>query len=759
MAGLAAGPDPSLVRVRAEEVIRRRFTVTGIVQGVGFRPFVHGLAAAHGLVGRVENTGAGVRIEVQGPAPAVGGFAQALAAHPPPLAVIDAIAAEDRPVEEDGEFRILTSSSGELATALVSPDVGTCADCRREIADPSQRRYGYPFTNCTNCGHRYTIVTGIPYDRPNTTMAPFPMCDACAVEYHDPTDRRFHAQPVCCPDCGPQLSASLDDVVAAWGRGEIVAVKGLGGYHLTALAGDDGAVGRLRARKHREDKPFALMEPDLAWARALCEVSEAEAELLESTRRPIVVLARRAGAPVAAAVAPHTRELGLVLPYTPLHHLLLARVGEPIVCTSANASDEPIAYEDDDAVHRLAGIADSFLSHDRAIRIRVDDSVGRIVAGVPYLIRRSRGYVPAPIRVPWRAPHPILACGADLKNTIALARDDQVFVSHHIGDLDNARTHAAFVEAIGHLCTLFEVEPRAIAYDLHPGYHSTRFAMGQDHLEHVVVQHHHAHIASCMADAGHEGPVIGVAFDGLGWGDDGTIWGGELLVADRAGYDRRGWLRPVPMPGGDAATREPWRMAASYLQVLGEAGADDLAVARRQERWEQVLQLARTGTATPLTSSAGRLFDAVAALLGVRDVVHYEGQAAIELEQLADPDAPGAYPAPVVENGGHLIEGPELVAAVVADVRAGVDRPTIAMRFHRGLAAAIVEWCRRLREETGLATVALSGGVFLNTLLLLRVLDDLEGAGLEVLRHSRVPCNDGGISLGQAAVAARPPGV
>lgn len=729
--------------------------MTGIVQGVGFRPYVYGLARSLGLTGWVLNDPDGVTIEVQGPPEAVGSFVSRLGREAPPLARIESIRIEPRSLCEDRDFLIRPSRRRAVARALVSVDVATCVDCLREVFDPTDRRSGYAFANCTNCGPRYSIVTGIPYDRPNTTMAAFELCPRCRAEYSDPLDRRFHAQPVCCADCGPVLSCSVAEAAAALHRGEIVAVKGLGGYHLTTLAADEAAVATLRARKHREDKPFALMAADLAAVRRLCITSPAEEHLLGSPARPIVLLARRQDTPVAAAVAPHTDELGVMLPYTPLHHLLLAEVGEPIVCTSGNLTDEPIAYLDGDARERLGPVADLVAGHDRRIHTRVDDSVARVLDGRPYLLRRSRGYAPAPIQLPWTTVRPVLACGADLKNTVAVARDNHVFLSQHVGDLADALAYEAFTETVVHLQRLFEVDPAIVAFDLHPQYLSSAFGREQTGLLQVPVQHHHAHVAACLADAGLTGPVIGVAFDGLGHGDDGTVWGGEFLVADLGGYERRGRLAQVPMPGGDAATREPWRMAAAYLDALGETEAPDLAVARRNDRWSQVVQLGRSGLRSPPTSSAGRLFDAVAALLDVRDVVTYEGQAACELEQIADREHAGAYPAGVESDaGGHVVQGPDLVAGVLADLRSGLDRSLIAGRFHRGLAAAIVKVCMALRDETGLATVALSGGCFANVILTEAVTDGLRAGGFEVLRHRQVPCNDGGISLGQAAVAA-----
>jgi len=738
----------------AAELIRLRLTVQGIVQGVGFRPHVHALAAEFAIAGFVTNTAAGVVVEAEGPLAIVAAFTAAVVERAPPLAVVESCTTAPVPVTGGSGFEIRASVGGAVAT-LVSPDVATCDDCLRDLADPADRRFRYPFTNCTNCGPRYTIVTAIPYDRPNTTMAAFVMCAACRREYEDPADRRFHAQPLCCPACGPRLDASIDDVAAALRDGEIVAVKGLGGYHLAVLASSESAVATLRDHKHRDDKPFAVMAADVGAVSQLCFLDGAGEALLRSAARPIVLLRRRTGAPVAAAVAPGVAELGVMLPYTPLHHLLLAAVGEPIVLTSGNVSDEPIAYRDGDAGQRLRPIADRLLTHDRPIHIRVDDSVARVVDGSPYLLRRSRGYAPAPIAVPWGSPRPVLACGAELKSTVALAAGRRVFVSHHLGDLKNYAAYEAFVEAIGHVGRLFEITPEVVAHDLHPDYLSTSYARevaDAMELPAVGVQHHHAHVASCLADNGRHERVIGVAFDGTGYGSDGTIWGGEFLVADLAGFERSGWLAPVALPGGDAATEEPWRIAAAYLDVLGEAAAaPDELVAAAAGRWDDVLAIARAGLNAPLTSSVGRLFDAVAAVIGLRHHVTYEGQAAIELEAAVDSTELRAYPVAV---DGPTLVGADLVAAALADHRAGVERGVIAARFHRGLAHGVVAMCSQIGRQRGMATVALSGGVFANACLLGLVTRGLADAGFEVLRHHRVPCNDGGISLGQAIVVS-----
>jgi hydrogenase maturation protein HypF len=746
---------------------RARVRVEGIVQGVGFRPFVHALAGRLDLAGLVGNDATGVFVEVEGAADAVERFLEALAREAPPLAVIERVTATPLAPTGGRGFTIAPSQAGGERQALVSPDTATCADCLAELADPADRRHRYPFINCTNCGPRFTIVRDVPYDRPATTMAGFAMCADCAREYHDPGDRRFHAQPVCCPACGPALrlvdrqgreadGEPLAAAAARLGEGAVVAVKGLGGYHLAADAASEPAVAALRARKHREDKPFAVMVADLDGARALCLVDPVEEALLAGPRRPIVLLRRRPEGAMAGAAAPGNRSLGVMLPYTPLHHLLLAAFGRPIVLTSGNVSEEPIAYHDADALERLAGIADWFLVHDRPIHVRADDSVVRAFRGRELPLRRSRGFAPQPLPLPWPFPRHVLACGAELKHTFCLAKGGHAFVSHHIGDLENYETFRAFTEGVEHFGRLFAVEPEVVAHDLHPEYLSTKYALELDGVALEGVQHHHAHVASCLADNGEQGPVIGVAFDGLGYGTDGTIWGGELLVADLEGFRRAGHLRVVPMPGGAAAIREPWRMAAAWLDAaLGGQVPDRLAVvARHRERWEQVLALARSGTASPPTSSAGRLFDAVAAILGVRDAVNYEGQAAVELEQLADPAEAAAYPTGLGDAGGPLVlDGTDLVRAVVEELGRGVAPPLIAARFHNGLAAATVAACRALRDGSGLQTVALSGGVFQNLLLLERTVAGLERDGFRVLTHSRVPPNDGGISLGQAAVA------
>lgn len=808
-------------------VARVRVRVRGIVQGVGFRPFVYGLALRLGLAGFVLNDADGVLIEAEGSPEALAALRLALAAECPPLARVDAV--EHQPIAPRGEagFTIAHSQAANARATLIAPDTATCGDCLRELFDPADRRYHYPFINCTNCGPRFTIVADVPYDREKTTMRAFAMCPACRAEYENPLDRRFHAQPNACPACGPAvrfeqrptmmddrqktedrrpktedekpkteyekpktederpktedrrpalsivhgLSSGGDPIEAAaqhLAAGAIVAIKGLGGYHLACDALDPAAVERLRARKHREAKPFALMVASLEAARALCAVGPDEAALLESHQRPIVLLERLPGAGLPAALAPGHRTLGIMLPYTPLHHLLLrafasaAGPGRPaaLVMTSGNLSDEPIAYRDADAIERLGSIADAFLLHNREILTRCDDSVVRVVrvgdpAGVP--LRRSRGYAPAPIELRLAFPRPVLAVGGHLKNTFCLAKGHQAFVGHHIGDLENLETLASFREGIAHFARLFDIAPAALAYDLHPEYLATKEALAADVPLKIGVQHHHAHIASVLAEHGLDGPAIGVAADGTGYGLDGAIWGCEVLVADLADFTRAGHLAYVPLPGGDAAVRQPWRVAAAYLaQRYGPAFTElDLPFTRALDRgrWAVLAQMIARGVNSPPTSSLGRLFDAVAALVGVRGEALYEGQAAIELETLAAREA-APYPFALAGAAPFQIEVGPALDAIVADVRAGVAAEQIAGRFHATVAEMLAAACARVRSETGIGVVALSGGVFQNRLLLERLAQRLADDGFGVYCNRRVPANDGGLSLGQAAVAA-----
>jgi hydrogenase maturation protein HypF len=743
---------------------RVRVRVEGVVQGVGFRPFVHRLAGELELAGFVRNDERGAVIEAEGESASIDTLLRRLVADAPPLAQVELAGTELMQTCGDGGFVIAESASAGRPDAQVSPDTATCEACVRELFDPADRRHRYPFINCTDCGPRFTIVRGVPYDRRLTTMAGFTMCDACAAEYHDPADRRFHAQPNACPDCGPQLQLrgtvplSADDVrgtvplsgaVAVLKAGGIVAVKGIGGFHLACLAGDERAVAALRARKHREEKPFALMVRDVATADELVRVGPLEAALLGGRDRPIVLAPRRPGASVAAAVAPLTPELGVMLPYSPLHHLLLADVGEPLVMTSGNVSDEPIAYQDDDALQRLNGIADAFLLHDRPIETRTDDSVLRLARGRPLPLRRSRGAVPSLLALPVPAARHVLACGAELKSTFCVSRGRRAWVSHHIGDLKNVETLGSFETGVAHFERLFAVAPEIVAHDLHPDYLSTTYALAREGVERIAVQHHHAHLAACLAEHGETGPAVGAIFDGAGLGIDGTVWGGEILAGDLRGFERVGHLRPVALPGGDRAAREPWRMACAWRVAAG--GDPRPLPGVDEQRWQAVAQIAETGLMSPPTTSVGRLFDAVAALCGLRLEVTYEGQAAMQLEAAYDAGEAGAYPLPVTDG---VLDARETILAIDGDVGRGVGAGTIATRFHNALADATAAECARVAAERGTELVVLSGGAFQNRRLLERCSARLERAGVRVLVPERLPPNDGGVAFGQAAVAA-----
>ena len=735
---------------------RLAIEVSGVVQGVGFRPFVFGLASRLGLIGFVKNRLGGVQIEVEGEPPALELFVAELKKGPP-LARIEELSWAVRPPRGDQAFRIEQSEADGQSAVFISPDFATCDDCLRELFDPSDRRYRHAFVNCTNCGPRLTIARGAPYDRARTTMAAFEMCGECRAEYEDPRDRRFHAQPIACPRCGPRLRAldgrgdavgALDPI--AWAaahllEGKIVALKGLGGWHLACDARNADAVAELRRRKHRDEKPFAIMVADFAAAEELCDISAKERELLVSPARPITLLRKRPGIPVAEAVAPSDPNLGIMLPYTPLHHLLLREVSVPLVMTSGNRSDEPIAYDDGDALRRLSGIADVFLAHDRPIHSRCDDSVMRVISGAPLPLRRSRGYAPLPLKLPAPVSVPTLALGGELKSTFALAEGAHCFLSHHLGDLEYAEAYRAYAAAIDHYQELYRIAPRRIVHDLHPDYASTRYAQGRA-LPTLAVQHHHAHMASCMAEHGLKGPCIGVCFDGMGFGTDGTLWGGEFLVGGYGEVERAAHLEAVPMPGGEQATREPWRMAVSHLRAAGEE-IGKLAPAPAIRAVEQMLD--RSFNA-PLTSSMGRLFDAVAAIACVCDRVSFEGQAAMRLESLAAGVAPdGAYD---FEIDRALIRCAPLISAVVRDVRRGVAAPLVARRFHSTVVEIAVRTCERLRKKS--RDVVLSGGVFMNAILLRETTERLEGRGFRVFSHHLVPPNDGGLCLGQLAIAA-----
>ncbi|MCV2487919.1 carbamoyltransferase HypF [Geodermatophilus sp. YIM 151500] len=765
--------------------VRRRFVLRGVVQGVGFRPYVHGLATALGLAGTVHNDAGGLVCDVEGTPEAVDAFAARLVTGAPPLAVVDDVRATDLPPRGGGGFRIERSAAGaDDVPTLAAPDVATCEDCLREIADPADRRYRHPFATCTNCGPRFTITTALPYDRATTTMAGFPMCGECAREYADPADRRFHAQPIACPDCGPRLQfltrdddgaevVRTDGDEAALGAartllrdGGVLAVKGVGGYHLACRAVDDVAVGTLRRRKRRGAKPFAVMAPDLATARGLVAVDDVAERLLTGPARPIVLLPRRPGAPVA--VAPGNPDLGVFLPYTPLHALLLGdgpdgRGPGALVMTSGNLGGEPIVADDAAALDRLGPLADGWLRHDRPIHVPCDDSVVRVVDGEELPVRRSRGYAPLPVALPVAVP-PTLAAGAELKNTVCLADGRRAWLSGHVGDMDDLATLEAATAAERHLEHLTTVRPRIVAADAHPGYRSRSWAAEQVRRRTGVrglsdVQHHHAHVAALLAEHGvpPDRPVVGIAFDGTGYGTDGAVWGGEVLLATARSFRRVAHLGYVPLPGGDVTVDRPYRMALAHLAAAGLAWDPDLppvAACPLPERRVLAHQLT-TGLGCVPTSSVGRLFDAVAALVGVRQVVDFEAQAAIELEAAARGADPGGrrYAFPVRPGPVRTADPAPVVRAVVEDVRVGVPAGVVAARFHAALAELVRVLARAACRAGGTDVVGLTGGVFQNAVLLSAASRALADDGWTVLRHRVVPPNDGGLCLGQALVA------
>ncbi|HOT99494.1 MAG TPA: carbamoyltransferase HypF [Anaerolineaceae bacterium] len=754
-------------------VINKRLHITGIVQGVGFRPTVFNLAQRHLLKGWVLNNAHGVEIELRGTEQNVQAFIQDLRQNPPPLSVIDSFTVEDASDQAFTEFQIRHSEDDPSDFLPVSPDLNICPDCRRELFDPSDRRYRYPFINCTNCGPRFSIVTGIPYDRPNTSMASFSLCPDCAEEYQDPANRRFHAQPIACPVCGPQVwyeesgqklaerETALQAARKALAEGKILAVKGLGGFHLVCDAQNPQTVEKLRLRKRRSGKPFALMAFDVDTIKEFARVCPDEEKLLTSPMAPVVLLETTlAGKELARLVAPDQNRLGFMLPYTPLHLLLLEPAeGFPkvLVMTSGNLSEEPIAYSNADAHKRLSQLADGFLLHDRPIHTRIDDSVVSVIEGVPHIQRRARGFAPLPLQISSNAI-PTLACGTELKNTFCLVRDRYAFVSHHIGDLENQETLTAFEDAVRHYEKIFRIKPQLLAADMHPDYLANRYARqraAEENLLLVEVQHHHAHIVSCMADNGlkqHE-RVIGLAFDGTGFGTDGAIWGGEALLADWKGFQRLCHLEYMPLPGGEAAVRKPARMA---LSLILQAGIDPDCVpfpfhqALDPEERAAVANQVRTGFNTPKTSSAGRLFDGVAALIGLHQQISYEAQNAIALETIADPDEQSSYDFPL-ENGQILVS--PVIQAIVEDIKQKVAPAVISARFHNGLSACVVNVSQQIRSQTGLRQVALSGGVWQNKTLIRHTITALGESGFDVFWPRKLPTNDGGVSFGQALVA------
>jgi hydrogenase maturation protein HypF len=773
--------------------VRRTALVRGVVQGVGFRPFVYRLAEEEGLAGFIGNDTDGVTIEIEGARERVEAFLARLRAEKPPLARIDSVAVREAAATGEAGFRIVASEVlGRVSTGIPA-DAATCPDCLRELLDPRDRRYRYPFLNCTNCGPRFTITRRIPYDRPQTSMAKFKMCPACQAEYDDPRNRRFHAQPNACWECGPRVwlvgaadseaiygEKAVEQTLQLLAAGKIVAIKGIGGFHLGVDATNEAAVMRLRERKRRYGKPLAVMVRDVEAAQAVCALTAADEALLTTAARPIVLARKREGSGIAEGVAPGIPWLGVFLPYAPLQHLLFAdgRV-RALVMTSANLSEEPIAIDNDEARARLGGIADAFLMHDREILQRCDDSVMAVVDGAPQLVRRARGFVPLGVELPLDAP-PLVAVGGHLKNVFALARGRHVYQSQHLGDLENLTGLEFFKESLDHLMRTFEIEPETVVHDLHPGYLSTEWAKewarerglsprgdgplrGGPGLRLIAVQHHHAHVAGCMAEHGLTGPVIGLALDGTGYGTDGRIWGGEVLVSRLDGFERFAHLDYVPMPGGDAAVKEPWRMALGALHAAGFdlSAPETLALAGASAQEGRVLaRMMERGVNSPLTSSLGRLFDAVAAVVLNRRVVDYEAQAAIELEGLAvdEPDGERGY-AMEFAGGDWAAHEPVRISArplwreLIGDLRNGVSKARIAACFHAGVAAGFVQAAALARAATGVGQVALSGGCMHNRRLARLLRAGLEAEGFEAFQHIHVSPGDGGLSYGQAVVA------
>ncbi len=755
-------------------------SVHGVVQGVGFRPFVYRLATDLNLKGWVCNTSEDVKIEIEGGREAIEKFCLELRMEAPPLARIEDIAITYRRPAGYKNFEIRGSLATEGKYQLISPDIATCQACLSELLDPNDHRYRYPFTNCTNCGPRFTIIEDMPYDRPKTTMRYFPMCPRCQAEYDNPLDRRFHAQPNACPECGPHVelidnqgnSLPCPDAIANAGQllrtGKIIAIKGLGGFLLACDASNEIAVRTLRRRKRRSSKPFAIMVTDIEEAKKHCYVSPEEEKLLISPQSPIVLMKWKENSIVSREVAPNLQYLGVMLPYTPLHHILLRDTQLPLVMTSGNLSEEPIAKDNDEALRRLSGIADYFLIHNRDIYSRYDDSVAIVEKGTSQLIRRARSHAPYPIHLQFGTEQ-VLGCGAEVKNTFCLTRDRYAFLSQHIGDMENIETLEHFADTISLYKRLFHIEPVTVAHDLHPDYLATKYAqeLGNSGIELIPVQHHHAHIASCMADNGVQSPVIGVAFDGTGLGSDGRIWGGEFLVADYRSFQRVGHLEYLPLPGGDAATRKPYRIAIAYiLSLLGEdVLSQGLPIMEDVSKTEiQIIQRQiERGLNSPLTSSMGRLFDAISALLDIRGEIDYEGQAAVELEMTACKACPESsegtnyeegYPYRIAEGEGiRIVEVGDLLSAIVEELRQHTSKARISVKFHNTIAQIAKQMCQLINSETGINKVALSGGVFQNRLLLNKTVALLEQNGFQVFTHRQVPCNDGGISLGQAVIA------
>lgn len=751
------------------EYTARRIEVEGIVQGVGFRPFVYQLANRYNLKGEVLNTSCGVSIHIEGTSNDIQSFFSELKNNAPPLASITGISDyPDRVINCEG-FSISESIAGVSRSVLISPDVCICEDCLEELFDVKDRRFGYPFINCTNCGPRYTIIDDIPYDRPNTSMKHFKMCGRCQAEYDDPRNRRFHAQPNACRDCGPFLTLydnnrkkisvkdPVEKAVSLLKQGCIVAIKGLGGFHLAADAENDEAVYKLRNRKFREEKPFAIMAFDIERIKKFADVEPEDEALLSSYRRPIVLLKKKEPNSLSCEVSPKNKYFGTMLPYTPIHYLLMRHDFTALVMTSGNRSEEPISIDNEDALSRLSGIADFFLTHNRDIYLRSDDSIVKRTAGETRFIRRSRGYVPLPVFLR-RKIMPVLSCGAELKNTVCIAKDNKAFLSQHIGDLENLSTLEFFELTIRHMKRILDIDPQIVACDLHPDYLSTKYALLLKNVNIIRVQHHHAHIAGCMAENMIDEPVIGLSFDGTGYGEDGRIWGGEVMIAEKNHYTRAAHISYIPMPGSAAAIKEPWRMAASYLyDAFGEEmWGLDIPVFREtgRDKIRFVTDMISKKINSPETSSLGRLFDGISAILGIRNRVCFEGQAAMELEMLSDENIEKTYDYEwITDCNIYKILTAPIIRSVVRDLLNGVDTSVIGGKFHRTVICLFSSLCEKIRKDTGIKRVALSGGVFQNSTLLYGMIKALEEKHFTVYTHKSVPSNDGGISLGQAVIA------
>ncbi len=752
-----------------EDHIAKRVEINGIVQGVGFRPFTYQLASQHKIKGNVANTSSGVSIHIEGTKKNVESFCRDLSEKNPPIAHITDISFYDERLNKYRDFKILDSKELSVMNTLISPDVSVCDDCLHELFDPQDRRFKYPFINCTNCGPRYTIIDDIPYDRPKTSMKHFGMCPACQAEYEDPVNRRFHAQPNACKECGPHVSLfdntgkkistsnPIEKTATLLKKGYIVAIKGLGGFHLAADTGNDSAIVSLRKRKQREEKPFAIMSYDVDCIREYAHIEPEEEKLLTSHQRPIVLLKKKGPNAISHAVAPRNRYFGTMLPYTPLHYLLLSHDFTALAMTSGNLSEEPIAIDNDDAFNRLSHIADYFLTHNRDIYLRSDDSIVRRTAHASRLIRRSRGYIPIPVPLDKMVPS-ILACGAEIKNTVCLTKKNQAFLSQHIGDLENLASYDFFKLTIRHMKKILDINPQIITFDLHPDYLSTRYALEQQDIQKIKVQHHHAHIASAMTENMLDDPVIGLAFDGTGFGTDGAIWGGEVLVAEFKTFSRVAHFAYVPMPGSAAAIKEPWRMAISYLyEAFGDGFWEiDLPLLRETDHGKLKIigKMIKKKINAPLTSSLGRLFDGVAAIIGIRNNNVFEGQAAMELEMLAEENIKAIYDYDWLNKDMYYIPTEPIIRGIVKDLARGIAPSIISGKFHQTLIHLFADLCDVIRKETGLKRVVLSGGVFQNALLLSGLITALEQKHFQVFTHAIVPTNDGGICLGQVMVAA-----